>query len=49
MPALVIVTTFVTRCPFVAPRADPGDGGHRPDEELAALSLGANGRQIFGA
>ena len=46
VPALVIVTTFVT-LPFVARELIPVMEAIGPDEELAALSLGANGRQIF--
>ncbi|MCZ2341545.1 MAG: sulfate ABC transporter permease subunit CysW [Bacteroidales bacterium] len=44
--ALVIATTFVT-LPFVARELIPVMEAIGPDEELAALSLGANGRQIF--
>jgi len=46
VPALVIATTFVT-LPFVARELIPVMESIGPDEELAALSLGANGRQIF--
>lgn len=46
VPGLVIVTTFVT-LPFVARELIPVMEAIGPDEELAALSLGANGRQIF--
>jgi sulfate transport system permease protein len=46
VPALVLVTTFVT-LPFVARELIPVMEAIGPDEELAALSLGANGRQIF--
>src|SRR5262245_52769803 len=46
VPALVIATTFVT-LPFVARELIPVMEAIGPDEELAALSLGANGRQIF--
>lgn len=44
--ALVIATTFVT-LPFVARELIPVMEAQGPDEELAALSLGANGWQIF--
>jgi len=46
VPALVIATTFVT-LPFVARELIPVMEAIGPDEELAALSLGANGWQIF--
>jgi sulfate/thiosulfate transport system permease protein len=46
VPALVIATTFVT-LPFVARELIPVMEAIGPDEEMAALSLGANGRQIF--
>ena len=46
VPALVIATTFVTM-PFVARELIPVMEAVGADEELAALSLGANGRQIF--
>jgi len=46
LPALVIATTFVT-LPFVARELIPVMEAIGPDEELAALSLGASGRQIF--
>jgi sulfate transport system permease protein len=46
VPGLVLVTTFVT-LPFVARELIPVMEAIGPDEELAALSLGANGRQIF--
>ncbi|AMV26387.1 Sulfate transport system permease protein CysW [Gemmata sp. SH-PL17] len=46
VPALVLVTTFVT-LPFVARELIPVMEAIGPDEEFAALSLGANGRQIF--
>jgi sulfate/thiosulfate transport system permease protein len=46
VPALVIATMFVT-LPFVARELIPVMEAIGPDEELAALSLGANGRQIF--
>jgi sulfate transport system permease protein len=42
----VIATTFVT-LPFVARELIPVMEAIGPDEELAALSLGASGRQIF--
>ncbi len=45
-PALVIATTFVTM-PYVARELIPVMEAIGPDEELAALSLGANGWQIF--
>jgi sulfate transport system permease protein len=45
-PALILATTFVT-LPFVARELIPLMEAIGPDEELAALSLGANGRQIF--
>lgn len=46
IPALLIVTTFVT-LPFIARELIPVMEALGPDEELAALSLGANGWQIF--
>src|SRR5262245_23116457 len=46
LPGLVLATTFVT-LPFVARELIPVMEAIGPDEELAALSLGANGRQIF--
>lgn len=46
VPGLVLVTTFVT-LPFVARELIPVMEAIGADEELAALSLGANGRQIF--
>ncbi|MBN9118185.1 MAG: sulfate ABC transporter permease subunit CysW [Planctomycetes bacterium] len=46
VPGLVLATTFVT-LPFVARELIPVMEAIGPDEELAALSLGANGRQIF--
>ena len=46
VPALVLVTTFVT-LPFVARELIPVMEAIGPDEELAALSLGASGWQIF--
>jgi len=45
-PGLILATTFVT-LPFVARELIPVMEAIGPDEELAALSLGANGRQIF--
>ncbi|MFO0938777.1 MAG: sulfate ABC transporter permease subunit CysW [Gemmataceae bacterium] len=44
--ALVIATTFVT-LPFIARELIPVMDAIGPDEELAAMSLGANGWQIF--
>ena len=44
--ALVLATTFTT-LPFVARELIPVMEAIGPDEELAALSLGANGWQIF--
>jgi sulfate transport system permease protein len=46
VPALVLATTFVT-LPFVARELIPVMEAIGPDEELAALSLGASGWQIF--
>jgi sulfate transport system permease protein len=46
VPGLILATTFVT-LPFVARELIPVMEAIGPDEELAALSLGANGRQIF--
>ena len=46
MPGLVLATTFVT-LPFVARELIPVMEAIGPDEELAALSLGASGWQIF--
>ncbi len=46
MPGLVLATTFVT-LPFVARELIPVMEAIGPDEELAALSLGANAWQIF--
>ena len=46
LPALLIVTTFVT-LPFIARELIPVMEALGPDEDLAALSLGANGWQIF--
>ena len=45
-PALVLATTFVT-LPFIVRELVPLMESVGPDEELAALSLGANGWQIF--
>jgi sulfate transport system permease protein len=45
-PALVLATTFVT-LPFIVRELIPVMESIGPDEELAALSLGANGFQIF--
>jgi sulfate transport system permease protein len=45
-PGLVIATTFVT-LPFVARELIPVMEAIGPDEELAAVSLGANGWQMF--
>src|SRR5437763_15461689 len=45
-PGLVIATTFVTS-PFVARELIPVMEAIGPDEELAAVSLGANGWQLF--
>jgi sulfate transport system permease protein len=45
-PGLILVTAFVT-FPFVARELIPVLEAVGPDEELAALSLGANGRQMF--
>lgn len=45
-PGIVIATTFVT-LPFVARELIPVLEAIGPDEELAALSLGARGWQIF--
>jgi sulfate transport system permease protein len=45
-PGLVLVTTFVT-LPFVARELIPVMEAIGPDEELAAVSLGANGWQTF--
>ena len=46
VPGLVLVTTFVT-LPFVARELIPVMEAVGPDEEFAALSLGAGGWQIF--
>jgi sulfate/thiosulfate transport system permease protein len=45
-PGLILATTFVT-LPFVARELIPVMEAIGPDEELAALSLGAGGWQIF--
>jgi sulfate/thiosulfate transport system permease protein len=46
LPGLILATTFVT-LPFVARELIPVMDAIGPDEETAALSLGANGWQIF--
>ncbi|MFO0809257.1 MAG: sulfate ABC transporter permease subunit CysW [Gemmataceae bacterium] len=46
VPGLILVTTFVT-LPFVARELIPLMEALGPEEEMAALSLGANGWQIF--
>lgn len=46
LPGLVLATTFVT-LPFVARELIPLMEALGPDEELAAVSLGANGWQLF--
>ena len=46
MPGLILATTFVT-CPFVARELIPVMKAVGTEEEIAALSLGANGWQIF--
>ncbi|MCS7021266.1 MAG: sulfate ABC transporter permease subunit CysW [Gemmataceae bacterium] len=46
VPALILATTFVT-LPYVARELIPVMEAIGPDEELAALSLGASGWQIF--
>lgn len=46
VPGLILVTTFVT-LPYIARELIPVMEALGPDEELAALSLGANGWQIF--
>jgi sulfate/thiosulfate transport system permease protein len=46
LPGLILATTFVT-LPFVARELIPVMEALGPDEELAALSLGAGGWQIF--
>lgn len=45
-PALIIVTTFVT-LPFVVRELIPLMEAIGPDEEIAAVSLGASGWQVF--
>jgi sulfate transport system permease protein len=45
-PGLILVTTFVT-LPFIARELIPVLEATGPDEELAALSLGASGWQMF--
>jgi sulfate/thiosulfate transport system permease protein len=45
-PGLVLATTFVT-LPFIARELIPVMEAIGPDEELAALTLGANGWQMF--
>ena len=45
-PGLILVTTFVT-CPFVARELIPVMQAVGTEEEIAALSLGANGWQLF--
>ena len=45
-PGLILVTTFVT-VPFVARELLPVLEANGPEEELAALSLGASGWQMF--
>ena len=45
-PGLILATAFVT-FPFVARELIPLMEALGPDEELAAVSLGANGRQMF--
>src|ERR1700722_4088496 len=46
LPGLILATTFVT-LPFVARELIPVMEALGPDEEMAALSLGAGGWQIF--
>jgi sulfate transport system permease protein len=46
LPGLILATTFVT-LPFVARELIPVMEAIGPDEETAALSLGAGGWQIF--
>src|SRR6185503_20275578 len=46
LPGLVLATSFVT-FPFVARELIPVMEAIGPDEELAAISLGANGWQMF--
>ena len=45
-PGLILATAFVT-CPFVARELIPVMQAVGTEEEIAALSLGANGWQIF--
>src|SRR5208282_4297840 len=45
-PGLILATTFVT-LPFIARELIPVMEAIGPDEELAAISLGANGWQTF--
>ena len=45
-PGLVLVTTFVT-LPFIARELIPVMEALGADEEIAAVSLGANGWQVF--
>jgi sulfate transport system permease protein len=45
-PGLILVTAFVT-CPFVARELIPVMQAVGTEEEIAALSLGANGWQLF--
>ena len=46
VPGLILVTSFVT-APFVARELIPVMDAIGPEEELAAVSLGANGWQMF--
>ena len=46
MPGLILATAFVT-CPFVARELIPVMQAVGTEEEIAALSLGANGWQLF--
>lgn len=46
LPGLILVTAFVT-VPFIARELIPLMEAQGPEEELAALSLGASGWQIF--
>ena len=46
LPGLILATTFVT-IPFVARELIPVKEAIGPDEEIAAISLGANGWQMF--
>jgi sulfate transport system permease protein len=46
VPALVLATTFVT-LPFIARELIPVMEAIGPDEDMAAMSLGASGWQIF--